>query len=45
MLSRRMQEKTSSVAMPRVTGSRSTVQNCSEAMAAFHMEYSLAIGQ
>ena len=37
--------KTHSVALPRVTGFKSAVQNWSEAMAAFHMEYSLAIGQ
>ena len=34
-----------SEAMPRVTGSRSSVQNCSEAIAAFQIEYSHAIGQ
>ena len=32
-------------AMPRVTGSRSSAQNWSEAIAAFQMEYSHAIGQ
>ena len=34
-----------SVAILRVTGSRSSVQNCSEAIAAFQMEYSCAISQ
>ena len=34
-----------SVAMLRVTGLRSSVQNCSEAIAAFQMEYSFAISQ
>ena len=34
-----------SEAMPRVTGSRSSVQNCSEAMVAFQIEYSHAISQ
>ena len=34
-----------SVAMLRVTGLRSSVQNCSEAIATFQMEYSHAIGQ
>ena len=37
--------ETCSVALPWLTGSRSAVQNWSEAMAAFHMEYSIAIGQ
>ena len=31
--------------MPRVTGSRSSAQNCSDAMAAFQMPYSHAISQ
>ena len=31
-----------SVAIPRVTGSRSSIQNCKEAIAAFQMEYSHA---
>ena len=34
-----------SVAMPRVTGLRSSVQNCSEAIVAFQIEYSHAIIQ
>ena len=34
-----------SVAIPRVTGLRSSVQNCNEAIAAFQMEYSHAISQ
>ena len=34
-----------SEAMPRVTGLRSSVQNCSEAIAAFQIEYSHAISQ
>ena len=31
--------------MPMVTGLRSSAQNCSEAIAAFQIEYSHAIGQ
>ena len=34
-----------SEAMPRVIGLRSSAQNCSEAIAAFQIEYSHAIGQ
>ena len=34
-----------SEAMPRVIGSRSSAQNCSEAIVAFQIEYSCAIGQ
>ena len=34
-----------SVTIPRVTGSRSSVQNCNEAIVAFQMEYSHAISR
>ena len=45
MVSRKMWSKTCSVALPRVIVSRSAVQNWSEAMVGFHMEYYLAISQ
>ena len=34
-----------SEAMPRITGSRSSAQNCSEAIVAIQIEYSCAFGQ